>query len=103
MEDSNKAEDAKTAFGGTSAELGHMLGWDTNRAWANNVQIFKNPDHVIFVFREIIEVEAMESADAETGEKANIGKNVSSVVMPVKVAQSFAQVLQKLFADAPES
>ena len=68
-----------------------MLGWDVPRLWATNVQVFKNPDHCLFVFRELVQIEAEEG-----GEKSQIVRNVGSVVMPLDVAASFADVMSKL-------
>lgn len=84
-----------------AAQVNHVLGWDTTRVWSDNVQIYRNPDHVIFIFREIVEMES--PTGTGTAEKTTFGKNVSSVVMPLPVAQAFADIMKTIFPDAAET
>ena len=79
----------------SAEEVARALGWDTNRVWSNNVQIFKNPDHVIFVFREMVELDAKD--EQGTLKKEGLAKNVASVVLPLDVAKSFAEIMRTAF------
>ena len=83
------------------AELGQALGWDTQRTWATGVQVFVNPDHVLFVFKEQIRVEVEPGAEPLLPFQDSISRNVASVVMPVNVATALRDVLNKVIPDAP--
>lgn len=77
------------------AELGHLLGFDTDRKWATGVQIFLNPGHVLFVFKE--EILTPPPADGSAPNK--VARNVVSVVMPLEVARSFKEALSNVLPD----
>ncbi|UAB76978.1 hypothetical protein INR77_13060 [Erythrobacter sp. SCSIO 43205] len=79
----------------SAEQVGQALGWDTNRIWATNVQVFRNPSHVLFVFREMAELEGRKTDG--TKERVNLGKNVASIVLPPDVAESFADVMRRLY------
>lgn len=99
MNDSEKPEEEVQAIAGE--QLAHALGWDTTRVWSNNVQLFRNPDHTLFVFRELTELEGVK--DDGSKEKAAFAKNVASVVMPNSVADAFADIMKRIFIDARET
>lgn len=79
----------------SAEQVGQTLGWDTNRIWATNVQIFRNPSHVLFVFRELAELESHKEDGSK--ERVNLMKNVASIVLPPDVAESFADVMRRLY------
>lgn len=92
----------KMQFGPATVEqLGQMMGWDGPRFWANNVQVFVNEDHALFVFREQMLVESqVPGPDGNSiTQSMNVGKSVASIIMPLAVATEFKGVMARLFPD----
>jgi hypothetical protein len=93
-------ESNQIEFGPTTVDqLGKLIGWDAPRYWANNVQVFVNVDHVLFVFREQMSVEGdvLGTDGATSRQPVNVGKSVASIIMPLSVATEFRAVMNKLF------
>lgn len=85
------------------AELAQMLGFDVPRTWATAVQIFSNPDHVLFIFRETVAFQGNDSEAPELGLTTGLQRNVGSVIMPLGVAREFSKILAGLIGDEASS
>lgn len=75
------------------------LGWDTQRTWANGVQVFASPDHVLFVLKEQVAALQPSAEGATTGTATVLARNVGSFVLPLAVAKSFKEIMTKLDLD----
>ena len=71
--------------------LSHTLGWDTERFWANSVQVFLAPEQALFILREQMGIRETEDADPK-----QYVKNVTSFILPLEVAAQFRDVLNSL-------
>lgn len=98
------AQDAeKVVAQGTVGQLQKALGWDVPRIWATGVQIFSNPEYVLFVLQEQTEVEPVEPPEGMPP-VLTLARNVGSFVLPVEVARRFKKIMNELDfgPDAPE-
>ena len=79
-------------------EVGGLVGFDTVRVWSTQVQVFNNPNHTLFVFREHINLLPPAEAEGAPAQTA-MARNVASVVMPVEVAKALSKALREVFPD----
>lgn len=80
-------------------DLASQLGLDVERKWATAVQVFKNPDHALFVFKEVVQFQGIDPQSPELTLSAAVQRNVTSVVLPLNVAVEFSKILSGLMAD----
>lgn len=92
--------DEKPAIGtqeitGNFEQLRQMYAFDTDRHWANAVQIFyeDNPATVLLVFRETINAKPVKEDGTPGEDQQLLGKNVTSIVLPIETAQSLGDIL----------
>jgi hypothetical protein len=77
-------------------DLAGQLGFDVERKWATAVQVFKNADHTLLVFKEVVQFQGADPASPELKLNTALQRNVTSVVLPHNVAVEFSKTLSEL-------
>lgn len=72
-------------------KIGQLYGLDTDRIFANQIQMFVNGTVSLFVLREVVGMEASEEI------KHSVGRNVASFILPTDVAKSLKDIMVGVF------
>lgn len=101
MSDEKKVE--KQEFTGSADLVRQYYGLDTDRKWATSVQFFRNEEdaHVLLVFREgfPVTINPTDPDDVEGPTERMLSRNVTSVILPTKVARSLGAILTDHLGD----